>query len=361
MADIDDYESLPDDTPFHVTAAAGALAGIAEHVALFPVDSVKTRMQSLTCEKQHRMGIFKMLTTMMREEGFFRPIRGVNAMAAGAGPAHAMYFTCLEYGKTLNEKSTLIPASVGDGVSAVFATLLHDAVMTPADVVKQRMQMCCSPYTSCTSCAWSVFKTEGIGAFYRSYTTALVMNIPFQVATVMTYRFSQRQLNPSREYNPTIHFLAGGLAGSVASVVTMPFDVCKTLLNTQEANVLTKLRAQEVKGFFNAGKVIYQLAGFRGFFHGVSARVLYQAPSTAIAWSVYEFFKYYLNLSPKNDRGDDRYETLSESSPGYAHPSLDQIGSRVGHLSASGSVGPGLSEAAKTLMRPDEKSVVAIS
>jgi solute carrier family 25 iron transporter 28/37 len=43
MADIDDYESLPDDTTFHVTAAAGALAGIAEHVALFPVDSVKVR------------------------------------------------------------------------------------------------------------------------------------------------------------------------------------------------------------------------------------------------------------------------------------------------------------------------------
>ena len=43
--------------------------------------------------------------------------------------------------------------------------------------------MCCSPYTSCTNCVWTVFKTEGIGAFYRSYTTALVMNIPFQVRT----------------------------------------------------------------------------------------------------------------------------------------------------------------------------------
>ena len=41
MADMDDYESLPDDTPFAVTASAGALAGIAEHVALYPVDSVK--------------------------------------------------------------------------------------------------------------------------------------------------------------------------------------------------------------------------------------------------------------------------------------------------------------------------------
>lgn len=221
------------------------------------------------------------------------------------------------------------------------------------------MQMCCSPYTSCTNCAWTVFKTEGMGAFYRSYTTALVMNIPFQVATVVTYQMSQRQLNPTKEYNPTIHFFAGALAGSVASIVTMPFDVCKTLLNTQEANVLTKLRTPQVTGLFRAGQVIYQLAGFRGFFHGVSARVLYQAPSTAIAWSVYEFFKYYLSLKAVNN--DDHYDTLGESTMGYTHPTLDQIGSRVGHLSSSGSVGPGLTEAAKTLMRSDESSVVAIS
>ena len=36
-------------------------------------------------------------------------------MAAGAGPAHAMYFTCLEYGKTMSEQTTFIPPSVGDG------------------------------------------------------------------------------------------------------------------------------------------------------------------------------------------------------------------------------------------------------
>jgi solute carrier family 25 iron transporter 28/37 len=47
----------------------------------------------------------------------------------------------------------------------------------------------------------------------------------------------------------------------------MPFDVCKTLLNTQEANVLTKLRTTQVTGLFRAGTVIHQLAGFRGFFN----------------------------------------------------------------------------------------------
>jgi solute carrier family 25 iron transporter 28/37 len=72
-------------------------------------------MQSLTCEKQHRMGVFKMLTTMMKEEGVFRPIRGVNAMAAGAGPAHALYFSCLESGKDLAERTPFIPPSLADG------------------------------------------------------------------------------------------------------------------------------------------------------------------------------------------------------------------------------------------------------
>jgi len=57
-------------------------------------------------------------------------------------------------------------------------------------------------------------------------------------------------------------------------------------------------------------------------FQGVSARVLYQAPSTAIAWSVFEFVKYYLNLlKPLNV---ENYETLAESA-GFAAASLDQV------------------------------------
>lgn len=52
-------------------------------------------MQSLVCEKQHN-GLRKVFTTMVREEGMLRPLKGLSAMAAGAGPAHAMYFSALE-------------------------------------------------------------------------------------------------------------------------------------------------------------------------------------------------------------------------------------------------------------------------
>lgn len=74
----------------------------------------QTRMQSLCCEKQHRLGIYQMLRTMMKEEGLFRPMRGVSAMVAGAGPAHAMYFGCLETGKSLAAKMKIAP-HIGDG------------------------------------------------------------------------------------------------------------------------------------------------------------------------------------------------------------------------------------------------------
>lgn len=43
------------------------------------------------------------------------------------------------------------------------------------------MQMYNSPYKKLADCIASVYRTEGVTAFYRSYTTQLAMNLPFQV------------------------------------------------------------------------------------------------------------------------------------------------------------------------------------
>jgi len=307
---MDDYESLPPSTPLYVSCCAGALAGVAEHCAMYPVDSVKTRMQSLSCSKQRSLSMRQMMRSIVQEEGALRPWKGMSAMALGAGPAHAMYFSCLEIGK---EKAETLGLSnkfgfLVDGVSAIFATVCHDAVMTPAEVVKQRMQMCCSPFSGCANAAITIYQTEGIKAFYRSYFTQLTMNVPFQATLVTTYMSIQRFLNPNNEYNPAIHFVAGALAGGVASTVTMPFDNCKTLLNTQEAGVLKKIEVSEINGLSGAAKSITRMVGFRGFFSGLTPRILYQAPSTAISWSIYELVKYYMKSAKERD---DRYETLN--------------------------------------------------
>lgn len=79
-------------------------------------------------------------------------------------------------------------------LSGAVATLIHDAVSNPTEVIKQRMQMYNSSYKSVIACMKGVYKNEGIKAFYRSYSTQLVMNIPHQTIHFATYEFFQNMV-----------------------------------------------------------------------------------------------------------------------------------------------------------------------
>jgi solute carrier family 25 iron transporter 28/37 len=134
---------------------------------------------------------------------------------------------------------------------------------------------------------------EGWRAFYYSFGTQLILNIPYQSLHFVVYEFVQDMVNPERRYMPLSHVASGAAAGAVAAALTTPFDVCKTLLNTQESGAVAQ-HGRNVHGIVSAATTVYALKGFKGFFSGTSARVLFQIPSTAIAWFVYEFFKYAL-------------------------------------------------------------------
>lgn len=159
---------------------------------------------------------------------------------------------------------------------------------------------------------------EGLGVLYRSYTTQLTMNIPFHSVHLITYELLQDQLNYARAYDPFSHVVSGAGAGAIAAAITTPLDVCKTLLNTQEcclastggptcnlsrnATVTTTpvnntvLANEEARGLVTAIRVIYVQGGMNAFFKGLTPRVLYQMPSTAVAWSCYEFFVSDINI-----------------------------------------------------------------
>ncbi|KAJ8264513.1 hypothetical protein GJAV_G00150170 [Gymnothorax javanicus] len=291
-----DYECLPQSASTSTHMLAGAVAGIMEHCLMYPVDCVKTRMQSLQPEPAARYrNVAEALWRIVRTEGVWRPMRGLNVMATGAGPAHALYFACYEKLKKVLSDAVHPGANshLANGAAGCVATLLHDATMNPAEVVKQRMQMYNSPHRRVLDCMAAVWRKEGAGAFYRSYTTQLTMNVPFQALHFMTYEYLQETLNPHRQYNPASHMVSGALAGALAAAATTPLDVCKTLLNTQERAVLHSPKTgAHISGLAHAFRTVYKLGGVPAYFKGVQARVIYQMPSTAISWSVYEFFKY---------------------------------------------------------------------
>lgn len=333
----DDYESLPEIATPVDHMVAGAAAGILEHCIIYPVDVVKTRMQCMRPDpKANYSGIVDAFVKIVKNEGALRPVRGMGVVAIGAGPAHALYFSCYEFIKN-NFSGNQQPGenSLVNGIAACFATFLHDAVMVPSDVVKQRLQMYNSPYKNATDCIVKTARKEGLKAFYRSYFTQLNMNIPFQVTHLITYDKMQSILNNKREYNPFSHCVSGAVAGALAAAITTPLDVCKTLINTQEccnpdekcktinsssmnaSNQKTNLslllrnttfvqHSQSIatltraNGLTDAVKIIYRTEGYRGFFKGILPRTIFQVPGTAVSWSVYEYFKH--RLKKKNEK-----------------------------------------------------------
>ena len=144
------------------------------------------------------------------------------------------------------------------------------------------MQVHGSTYTSIAHCARSVFKNEGLSAFYVSYPTTLTMTVPFTAAQFMAYESLSRSMNPSKKYDPLTHCVAGGLAGGVAAAVTTPLDVIKTLLQTRGTSIDPEIR--NARGLSEAASIIKRRNGWKGFFRGLRPRIITTMPSTAICW-----------------------------------------------------------------------------
>ncbi|KAG8884945.1 Fe(2+) transporter [Tulasnella sp. 331] len=284
-----EYEGLATQN-LGVNMLAGALAGISEHAVMFPIDSIKTRMQVFTTAGtgQTYTGVVNAFTRISSTEGLRTLWRGVASVVMGAGPAHAVHFGMYEFVKDLAGGNKAGHHPLATSIAGAAATTANDALMNPFDVIKQRMQLRDSKFRSVFTCARTVYRTEGLAAFYVSYPTTLIMTIPFTAVQFTTYEYFKAVLNPSNTYSPITHVISGGLAGAVAAASTTPLDVAKTLLQTRGSSMDPEIR--NARGLFDAMKIIGRRQGLRGFTRGWAPRVLTHAPSNALCWLSYEFF-----------------------------------------------------------------------
>lgn len=296
-----DYEGLSNAT-LGVNMMAGALAGISEHVVMYPVDSIKTRMQvfsttaiSTNLNTAVTNEMYKTMTSTFREvystEGTKRLWRGVSSVFMGAGPAHAIYFGTYELVKEAFGGNQQGQQIIATGAAGAMATMASDALMNPFDVIKQRMQIKGSTHKTALSAAKAIYRAEGLRAFYISYPTTLTMSIPFTAVQFSTYEELKRLANPRDVYSPLTHMVCGGISGAFGAAVTTPLDVCKTLLQTKGTS--NDPRVRNCRGMLDASKLIHRTNGLIGFSRGMVPRVLTFMPSNALCWLSYEFFKMF--------------------------------------------------------------------
>ena len=107
---------------------------------MFPVDTIKTRMQALAAPGSGVSGtVSRAMSSIIRKEGFIGLYSGVGAVAVGAGPSHGIYFVVYEYMKSFLGATDDEHRPLETSAAAAAATVVADAFMTPLDVVKQRL------------------------------------------------------------------------------------------------------------------------------------------------------------------------------------------------------------------------------
>ena len=321
---------------------AGAWAGVMEHVSMFPVDTVKTRMMTKTDTVERLRDLRRVnhvwmeMRSIVKAEGFRRLWRGVPVVAAGAMPGHALYFATYEYGKELfggansaaHEKSenkrqwllqqqeahaavahgssntSSLRGAIGTSFAGALATFAQDMVMTPSDVVKCRIQAENSPYKTVFSAVMGTYRKDGLRAFFVSFPTTLMMNVPYAAVYFTMYEHLFSLFSGTRpaedeeqdgEFHPLSHILAGAAAGGAAAAVTNPMDVVKTRLQLANPNMVLSQR-----GFFSTFNEV-RSEGVGSFFKGIRARVLFHIPAAAICLTTYASTKFFLKRLYKED------------------------------------------------------------
>jgi len=351
---------------------AGSFAGVAEHSFMFPLDTMKTIMQvrnapagaggSAPAMAAYEGFVMPAFAQMAEQQGMRRLWRGVQTMFTGCIPAHGAYFTIYEsckpvFGQWLTGEAhgpaaaeagggaaasaaaaaAPVPpreAALAAGAAVALGTMVHDLVMTPMDVCKQRLQLGYHK-NSVYDCACAIMRQEGARAFVLSYPTTLIMNVPYALVMGTTNEALRNAIDPSGRLSVGGYFAAGATAGIVAAAATNPLDVVKTRLQTQHLALQDRGAAAgsaaagsaagsaaraaagaaadaaagaaaaapphvcaraplAYTGMMQAIVAIFREEGLRGFSRGVQARMLIHAPSVAICWTTYESIKSML-------------------------------------------------------------------
>jgi solute carrier family 25 iron transporter 28/37 len=299
--DLFEWEVRDESIPFAHHAVAGSLAGVSEHIGMFPLDTIKTRMQA---SPGLRVGAGEALQSILRERGVGGLMRGSTVIGVGVVPAHIGLFGTYEWSMAkLVDRQQQEHQPVRTAACGALSATVHDAVLTPHDVVKQRLQL--GRHHGALDCVASMLRTEGFGALYRSLPATLAMNVPFVGILTATNESLKLLLKMRHDdvdaklSNASWYFMCAGLSGAVAAAVTSPLDVVKTKLQTQGAVALeaapSGMRQQpQYHGILSTSRSILQQGGLHGAFRGCWPRILMAAPASAMSWGTYETVRMFL-------------------------------------------------------------------
>ncbi|KAI8946857.1 mitochondrial carrier [Xylaria longipes] len=292
----------PANPPFTTALLAGGIAGTTVDLSLFPLDTLKTRLQS-------HAGFFP--------SGGFRGVyRGIGSAVVGSAPGAAFFFCTYEGVKDVlsrarrrrqDEGAVLAGLGVGGGsnnawvepfehmAAASLGEVAACAVRVPTEVVKQRAQAGQHGGSSAGALRAILGQYGAMGfagvwrELYRGWGITVMREVPFTVIQFPLWEalkdWGRRRKQAAGGSPATVEVGAGesaiygSISGAVAAGITTPLDVIKTrvMLAKEKESVRTVLRD------------LFASHGVRPFFAGIGPRVMWISAGGAIFLGSYQW------------------------------------------------------------------------
>ncbi|KAF1663369.1 Solute carrier family 25 member 40, partial [Aptenodytes patagonicus] len=336
MAEMSD--SNLDKTTIIQQAIASCCGAIITSLFVTPLDVIKTRLQAQSnpfpkgkcfvysnglmdhicvCENGnskawykkpgHFKGTLDAFVKIIQIEGIKSLWSGLPPTLIMALPTTVIYFTCYDQLREalksrLGKDDEHIPVLAGS--LSRFGSV---TVVSPLELIRTRMQYRKLSYKQLYTCVSSKVAVDGWFSLWRGWTSTVLRDVPFSAMYWYNYeRFKKMMCKEAGAHEPTffIAFTSGAASGSIAAVITLPFDVVKTHRQTElwECETL-KIPQRDCTSTWAVMRKIVAKNGITGLFAGIIPRLFKVAPACAIMISTYEYGKsFFSHLNEKMDQ-----------------------------------------------------------
>ncbi|RVD84075.1 uncharacterized protein DFL_005844 [Arthrobotrys flagrans] len=263
-------------SPFARALLAGAVAGLTVDLTLFPLDTLKTRLQSSS--------------GFLASGGFRNVYRGIGSVFLGSAPGAALFFVSYE-----GVKNSAFTTNYLGGNDTPAASMLASAigevaactVRVPVEVVKQRAQA-----TGTGSSLAAVKYVVNLGRdrgllgvwreIYRGYGVTIMREIPFTMIQFPLWEGMKKWCvqvrgGGDRRASGAESAVCGSVAGGVAAAVTTPLDVMKTRMMLAEKSI----------SMVSMFRKIVAEEGARTLLSGIGPRVMWISAGGAVFLGAY--------------------------------------------------------------------------
>ncbi|KIW94137.1 uncharacterized protein Z519_05453 [Cladophialophora bantiana CBS 173.52] len=290
---------------------AGAFAGLTVDFSLYPLDTIKTRLQSnLTSTSKHASSIVLPRHTL---QGTLRSMyAGLPSALLGSMPSAASFFVVYDGVKRSLIDPTTTQPSPHQAYAHMLASSLGEiaacAIRVPTEVVKQRAQAGLFGGSALLALQdiLGLRKADGyatvVRELYRGGGVTIMREIPFTITQFSLWEYfkasysdRQHRLTGRHEGQVTAAESAvfGSVAGAIAAGFTTPLDVLKTriMLARKEAGIATT-GSSSSSARAGPAKVLQQIwrdEGAAGLFRGFVPRVGWISTGGAIFLGTYQY------------------------------------------------------------------------